>query len=231
MLERFIQEGDKVEIRKMTAVGKENSGKYYVSNVIELLDDNRVGISMPVERGAIVPLEIGDRFKICFYTDKGLYQCRAEIKDRFRKSSFYIAVFKFISDFEKIQRRQFFRINCLLDIRYRKIEAVGPPGEEPKDPGPWLEATAIDISGGGIRFNCSEYKENDSKYQMEFNIPMNNSFVKLNVFTRIVYISDTANRSGMYEYRLEFIGLGAKEREAIVRFVFDEERRRRRKDI
>ena len=231
MLERFIREGDKVELRRATAVGNDNSGKYYVSNVIEILDDNRVGISMPVERGQLISLDIGERYKICFYTDKGLYQCKAEVKERFKKSGFYIAVFKFISDFEKIQRRQFFRINCLLEIRYRKIDDDSPPDGEPKNPGPWQTATAIDISGGGIRFNCSEYKEDDSKYEIEFDIPLNNSFTHVKVVSKIVYISDLANRSGMYEYRLEFVQLPPKAREAIVRFVFDEERRRRQKDI
>ncbi len=232
MLEKIIREGDKVELRKITAAGNDdNSGKYYVSKLCELLDDNRVGVLMPIERAQVVPLEIDDKYKIYFYTDNGLYQCKAVVRQRFKKDKLYVAIFRFISAFEKIQRRQFFRISCLIGIRYRSIDRFPEKEGDKPDSGPWQNATAIDISGGGMRFNCPEYKGNDSKYEIEFDIPIDNSMVHYKVYARIVYISDMANRSGMYEYRLEFMGLEPKKRESIVRFVFDEERRRRKKDI
>ncbi len=224
MLEKFIKEGNKVEMRRLSAVGKEDgSGKYYVSKVYDLFDDNRVGILVPTERGEFVPLDIGSRLKLCFYTDEGLYQCKCMVKERFKKDRYFILVVKFTSDLEKLQRRQFFRISCIIKVRYRK-----PPQNEEQTV-PWQEATAVDISGGGMRFNSVEYRGDDNSYEIEFDIPLDNLMVHFKVIGRIVYISDLANRSGMYEYRLEFMGLQPKQREAIVRYVFDEERRRRKK--
>ena len=231
MLEKILHVGNKLELRKINAVGREdNSGKYYVSSICELFDDNRIGLLMPMERGQVIPLEPDEKYKLYFYTDNGLYQCKAVIKERYKKDRIYIAVCKFISDFEKLQRRQFFRIGCLINIKYRLVESIvkDPDNELP---GPWNSATAIDISGGGMRFVADEYRGNDSKYEIEFDIPIDNLMSHLKVVARIVYISDMANRSEMYEYRLEFTVIEPKQREVIVRFVFDEERKRRSKDI
>ena len=231
MLEKIIKVGNKIELRRITAGGREtNSGKYYVSSVCEVYDDNRIGIIMPIEHGQIISLEPDERYQRCFYTENGLFQCKTVIKERFKKDRLYIAVCKFTSDLEKLQRRQFFRIGCRINIKYRLVDCMKRDPETDL-PGPWRSATAIDISGGGMRFNSDEYRSNDSKYEIEFDIPINNLMSHLKVVGRIVYISDTVNRSGMFEYRLEFTVIEPKQREMIVRFVFDEERKRRSKDI
>ena len=47
---------------------------------------------------------------------------------------------------------------------------------------------------------------------------------------RIVHSAQLPNRGKVYEHRLEFAYLLKEDREAIVRYIFDEERKRRRKE-
>ena len=232
MLEKILRSGDKVEVRKLNALGSEHDdGKYYISSVMEIIDDNRIGIAMPVDHGGLVPLDVGEKYKFCFYSENGVYQCKGIIHERYKSERFYIAVIRFTANFEKVQRRQFFRLECLIDLSYRNIQSIPKTGEEPLNPGEWQNATAIDISGGGIRFNNKELRPEDKFYEIKFNIVVENLLKEIKTFARVVYISDLPNRTGLYEYRIEFMNILAKDRETIVRFVFDEERKRRKKEV
>lgn len=232
MLEKILRSGDKVEVRKLLSVGTDNDdGKYYISSITDIFDDTRIGITMPIERGGLVPLDVGEKYKLCFYSSNGLYQSKGIVQERYKSEHLYIAVVKFTANMEKLQRRQFFRIDCLIDLTYRTIAGIPNPGEPPVNPGEWKKATAIDISGGGIRFNNKDLHPEEKFYEIRFNIAIDGSLKEIATYARVVFISDIPNRTGLYEYRIEFISINAKDRETIVRYVFDEDRKRRKKDL
>ena len=80
MVERIITEGSKVELQRLASVaqnrreGTDKEVKTYYSLVSEVLDEDRIKITMPLEKGRIVSLSVNSRYNACFYTPHGLYQ-------------------------------------------------------------------------------------------------------------------------------------------------------------
>jgi len=230
MLEKYISLGDKIEIKKLTALGVEEEGPYRLSNVLEIIDDGHVGIAMPIERGSLIPMDVGDRYRLCFYGKSGLYQSKGIVSERYKKDRLYIAVIKLTAAFEKLQRRQYFRLDCFLKIEYRPYtETVNEKNEVVRNYGGWQGGNAIDISGGGMRFISPDYKPNDKKYEIAFSLAINGVMRRFTENARLVHASSELNKAGMYEYRVEFLDVDPKDRELIIKYVFDEERNRRKK--
>ena len=87
----------------------------------------------------------------------------------------YILVVELMSDLKKFQRRQYFRLECTLDIEYRRLEDsdVEKIKEDPElirdimESEPFTSAIVLDISGGGVRFASEEKLEPDLKRSVD----------------------------------------------------------------
>ena len=98
MVERIITEGSKVELQRLASVaqnrreGTDKEVKTYYSLVSEVLDEDRIKITMPLEKGRIVSLSVNSRYNACFYTPHGLYQGRIIVVDRRHLKREYILI-------------------------------------------------------------------------------------------------------------------------------------------
>ncbi len=249
MLGSILRPGDKVEIKKITNQERGDSEKYYLSQLLDIADDNRAKIAMPIEGGRIIPIDVGDRYHLFFYTQNGLYQSKCIVVDRFRNGTMYVAVIRFIADLEKFQRRQFFRLECVMEIEARivvpaEIKLTKKLSEndflnmEDKKKAEeilismqqdWKMGIAIDISGGGLRFNLDKAFAKGDIIRLRFSIVVNGERFEVTTDARLVFSQEIFNRPGNYENRVEFVNMPMKEREVIIKYVFDEERKRRKR--
>ncbi len=251
MLEKILRIGDKIEIKRIANLDSGTlGGKYYVSQLLDINDDTRINIGMPFENGKMIPLDIGERYQMCFYTHNGLLQSKGLVVERFRNNNLYVAAVKFIADFEKLQRRQFYRLECILEITYRIIsereqrineildkqeyentdQRAGLIKEKESIRKEWHQAVATDISGGGIRFNSKTLHEDAPNIEIRLQLFLDGKMKMIETRVHVVYSAGIPARPGMYEYRAEFMGISMKDREQIIRFVFDEERKRRKRE-
>lgn len=234
MLQDIVSIGDKIELSRFSNNdSQDQKTKVYLSQVLDYADYDKACIAMPIENGRIIPLEIGDKYQLFFYCKQGLYQCKAVITDRFRMDNIFMLVVQITSELEKFQRRQYYRLDCVMDISVCKLtqeEASLKKEELDIVPSRLQNAVMIDISGGGCKFNCSEMLEKNSKVLLHFTLALTKGLVLFEIFGKIIYSVENSNRNKIYEHRVEFVDMTEEEREHIVRFIFDEERRRRRKE-
>ncbi len=243
-IHHLIETGNRLEMQKIRHVeGSEEP--LYVSKFLYKKNDREAVIEMPVSQGILVPLKIGEHYIVTFFTGKGLYRCQAEVVDRFHEDSLPVAVVKFRSAFEKLQRRQYYRMECLLPLYFRvvtKEETLQILRD--KQEGTLMDRTeeddtigtrnydgmALDISGGGVRFN-STFLAGAGKVIL-LQIPFDSPDAKelQNLFAKVLTATPVPNRSGLYEHRVEFVLISNEERERIIRYIFLEERRRRKKN-
>lgn len=251
MVSPVIEIGDKINLWKIEL--KKNTKKRpkcYVSQLLDFFEDDKIKIAIPIEGSRLIPLDIGDKYLFCFFTKKGLYQCRGLVEDRYKENNLYVANIHITSDFEKYQRRQYYRLECAMDFQYRLVTEEEKKcelqyresrfdSEDEKDQcyqklvefrKTWKYAVISDISGGGARFNSEEELEKDSTIEIKIPEliipPQKESLFRAN----IISAAKLLNKPGFYEYRVEFAGLTPKEREAVIKFVFQEDRRKRRKE-
>lgn len=172
--------GDRIELtHSKSATGQKLSERKFGSQLLDFDGVRTAKIAMPILESRVIPLEVGDDYEMCFFTNSGLYQCRARIRKRYSESKMHVMEVLFLTELTKYQRRKFYRLDCMFPIKYRllsdielqlreRIQANQWEAEEeqgqcmaaldeiPKD---WREGTISDLSGGGLRFHGKDQLE------------------------------------------------------------------------
>lgn len=234
MLKDIVSIGDKIELSRIHNNDSQSfKPKVYLSQVLDYADYDKACIAMPIENGRIIPLDLGDRYQLAFYCKQGLYQCKSVITDRYRMDNIFILIVQMTSELEKLQRRQYYRLDCVSDISICKLtqqEASKKKQELDIVPSRYQNAVMIDISGGGCKFNYNELIEKETRILIRFTLTLVKGMVLFELLGKVIYSAENIKRNKTFEHRVEFIDMAEEDREQIVRFIFDEERKRRRKE-
>ncbi len=214
----YIQLGDKVEL--LTELDEDGNQEHYFSSVQEMVDGELL-ITAPIIQGRIEPLELFRTYGMCVYTFRGLYRCEIEVVSREKRSNLFLLTIRLKSDLVKYQRRQYYRMDCILQFSFK-----GADTDE------WYKAVILDISGGGIRFyTTKELKVDDSIFNhimLDINEKQNNLFLG----GKVVNVErHDRGREVQFEVREAFDSIEENDRETIIKYIFDEERRRRRNRV
>lgn len=229
--------GDRIElIHIKSAIGRKVSDKKYGSQVLDFDGDRTAKIAMPISEGKVIPLEIDDDYNLCFFTNSGLYQCTAQIKKRYTENRMYVMDVIFLTPLKKFQRRKFYRLDCLFPIRYRIVpkEQFEKKNEaeqdHEKDEILWKEGTISDLSGGGIRFHGNVECKKEDLVEIVLPLSLQSGIVPLSLYMKVVSCVHFEGSRVAYETRGEFLNINEKERETVIKYVFEEQRRRMRKE-
>lgn len=229
--------GDRIElIHIKSAIGRKVSDKKYGSQVLDFDGDRTAKIAMPISEGKVIPLEIDDDYNLCFFTNSGLYQCTAQIKKRYTENRMYVMDVIFLTPLKKFQRRKFYRLDCLFPIRYRIVpkEQFEKKNEaeqdNEKDEILWKEGTISDLSGGGIRFHGNVECKKEDLVEIVLPLSLQSGIVPLSLYMKVVSCVHFEGSRVAYETRGEFLDINEKERETVIKYVFEEQRRRMRKE-
>lgn len=245
MVSNLINIGDKIDIRILQQVEKEkNEGimaKVYKSRVQDIKKDNLLEVSMPIYAGKMVILSVGIRYECIFYTKNGLYRCVAQVKGHYKVDGLYMLLLELKSPLEKFQRREYFRFECAMDIEYykitedeAKIEEIEELKRHHKEYEPEMEinhAIAVDLSGGGIRFMAEEEGKKDEYLFISMLLRSLDNSQLLEIAGRVLYCNRVEGDRGKkkYEYRVQFLTRDQKKREAVIKYIFEQERKSRQK--
>ena len=228
--------GDRIELMHIkSAIGRKVSDKKYGSQLLDFDGDRTAKIAMPISEGKVIPLEIDDDYNLCFFTNSGLYQCTAQIKKRYTENRMYVMDVIFLTPLKKFQRRKFYRLDCLFPIRYRIVpkEQFEKKNEaeqdNEKDEILWEEGTISDLSGGGIRFHGNVECKKGDFVEIVLPLSLQSGIIPLSLYMKVVSCVHFEGSRVAYETRGEFLNINEKERETVIKYVFEEQRRRMRK--
>lgn len=124
MLENYIKAGIRIDlspIERGRLNEEEIEKKVFRTQITEILSDDRLEISMPMEKGRLILLPIDKEFDVFFYTDRGLYQCFGRVINRFKRGNLYLVEMELMSNLRKYQRREFYRFSCSLELDARNL--------------------------------------------------------------------------------------------------------------
>lgn len=229
--------GDRIELMHIkSAIGRKVSDKKYGSQLLDFDGDRTAKIAMPIREGKVIPLEIDDDYNLCFFTNSGLYQCTAQIKKRYTENRMYVMDVIFLTPLKKFQRRKFYRLDCLFPIRYRIVpkeqfeKRNEAEHDNEKDEILWEEGTISDLSGGGIRFHGNVECKKEDLVEIVLPLSLQSGIVPLSLYMKVVSCVHFEGSRVAYETRGEFLNINEKERETVIKYVFEEQRRRMRKE-
>lgn len=245
MVTDLLQVGNKIDICALdrSEMGRTENGKVPIlASQLEAVDDEGgLIMQMPVYKGKIILLSLGSRYELMFYTKKGLYRGVCQVVDRYKEDNLFMVRVVLKSGLNKFQRREYFRLECILGMQAYELEreeALALDGEkletllrEPDILETEFDAIIVDISGGGIRFITDQKSEEGDCLAVRTRLQNENIDKQLLVAVSIVSCRKMASGMERYETRAEFLHLGTKLRETIIKYIFDEDRKIRKREV
>jgi c-di-GMP-binding flagellar brake protein YcgR len=227
--------GSKVDLRLVknveTSNGIEKNYRTYKSKIFDILDDKQLKLAMPIEGRNVILLPLEETFEIFFYTPNGLYQAKGKVVSRLKENKLFTMIFELTTGIEKNQRREYFRYNCTIDVKYCPLtdyESTLMVEEEIEEVRgkrlDWKKGIIVDISGGGVRFTSGDEFSKGSYVMCKFTITYKRPR-ELCTIVKIIASEKKENRSDVYENRAMYITMSPDETEEIVRYIFEEERK------
>lgn len=234
----ILSVGDKVEIRLLKDVlnteKTEGPIRVFYSQIHDISDQD-IKVAMPIEKGKLILLPLEMVYEFCFYTKHGLYKCEGEIQKRYKAGNIYMVSVVIKSKLVKHQRRSFYRLACLLDVtcQYLEKEKEGLNTEinvENRDEcfasDKAFKGIILDISGGGIKFTSDNQLEKESYACFRFRLELSDQERIFEVVGLIISSERIETERGpKYENRVRFERLSQRDQEAIVRYIFEAERK------
>ena len=238
MLSNFIKEGDRVDLTAVDHsvpgnIGKD--GKVYSSKVSTILSEDQMEILMPMEQTKLVLLPVDAEFNLVFYTKTGLFQCFARVIDRYKSNNLYLVVVELTSNLRKYQRREYYRFSCALEMCARDLVEEEKKALEESNPLylqpnlPIKRSVIVDISGGGLRFMSNQQYEPGSMIYCSYELLKGGEKKHYEVVGKVLAVRPLENRPDTYEHRVQYVNMNEGQREEIIQFIFEEERKSRRR--
>lgn len=231
--------GDKIDLEKIEtrlSVDPDKRPPVYVSQVMDDSEDGQVLAAMPLQEGRVIPLGVGQKFNATFYSKKGLLRCEMEVTARYKRGTLFLMELTQNTIFKKVQRREYFRLECNMPIEYRLISEeekmlieTGTFYDEADMVPEWRSGVALDLSGGGIRFVSGFREERDAFVQVRFEMPVGEETEIFCLFATLLSIEKNRNNNTIYDHRIMFWRLNKTLREKVIRSIFEMQRRSRSK--
>ncbi len=234
MLSKYVAPGNRIEIQAIrgTRLNDTGTNKMYKSLVWDTISDDRIEILIPIEKNKLIALPINEEYDLYIYTSSGQFQCSAMAVDKYKSENKHLLLLELTTSLKKFQRRGYFRLSCALEIGTRALveeetEAI-LKGDRFIVPGlPVKKGIVVDLSGGGMRFVGRAYYKPDSFICCQGNIILDGKEKETTLAAKVLKVRELQDTPGSYEHRVQFVNLDAREREEIIRYIFEEERKHR----
>ncbi|MDE6419627.1 MAG: PilZ domain-containing protein, partial [Lachnospiraceae bacterium] len=95
---------------------------------------------------------------------------------------------------------------------------------------PLKHSIIVDISGGGLRFVANQKYDEVSLIYCKYYLTVNGMNKEYNLVGKILHVSEIEKQKGNFEHRVQYINIDSAEREEIIRYIFEEERKNLRRD-
>jgi c-di-GMP-binding flagellar brake protein YcgR len=240
LLSKYVMSGNKVEIRKTARQklsGEKPKVKVYLSQVYDILSEDRIEIIMPTEKTKIVLLPVGAEYDLHFYSTNGVYQCRARVVDRGKRNNVFLLVMELTSNLTKDQRREFYRFSCALEMNSRaldgeeveKLENDGMLDDMLSEGESLKQSIIVDISGGGLRFVSAHAYDKESIILCKYELDTGKGVKEYEILGKVLNVQEVQTKNGLYEHRVQYIDIEDGVREEIIQYIFETERKNRKK--
>lgn len=233
---KVISHGDEILLHSasLNVEDKAENRECYRSIIYEILSEDTLEIIMLIDKNKWIPLNRKIQYEIYFYTKRCPYKSLARIIDSYRKNNIYIIQLKLASSLNKQQRREFYRYSCLIEMELRrlteeeiqKVESMTKPVIEknlPLDKG-----VIVDISAGGCSFISQKQFEIDNLIYCTYELLKEECQKRYEVIVKVLAVKKLKNKKDTFECRGQFYNIDEKIREDIIKYIFEDERKKRK---
>ncbi|HEY8346291.1 MAG TPA: PilZ domain-containing protein [Symbiobacteriaceae bacterium] len=191
---------------------------------VEHVGPGEVVVEHPLAGTRPVPLRPGDVVRIEYMVSgRGIVRGLAQVV-RLENRGIPVVVLKPDQEgtLEPVQRRQFVRLDVSLPLTYTIVRWAQDPLRE----GETYRSRTRDISAGGAQILCPEPYPVGTQLDVDLELPGK----VVHLLAEVVRLAEPAP-SGEYWVAVRFLSPDESTQQAIIRYIFDEERQRRRKGL
>lgn len=236
ILSKYVAPGAEIEL-KASDKGQEKAGegqkRSHRSRLLRILSESRVEIAMPIENGKLILLPADGKYDLYFYGDNVVYQCNAQVADRYRYNGQYMVVMDLTSNLRNYQRREYYRFSCALEMDSRELkseEEVALMSQEKLLPElPLKSSVIVDISGGGLRFVAYYAYEVNSLILCKYHLQINGVEKEYQLVGKVLAVNELEKEPGVFDHRVQYVNVDPQDREEIIQYIFDEARKTKKK--
>lgn len=226
-----ISEGTKLELK----VYDEKGEKVELITVSEFQwadDEETAFIAAPIKEGVLYPVHRETNLDVFFLKKEGarknysLYHFMAQVVDRFNNDNVEQLMIKLKGDIKRIQRRNFFRFEYTLPVGYKVINTLNPMEYENNR---YIKTITKDLSGGGISIRLMEEIKEGKLLECVLELGKSKNIVFIGKALRLSKYD--INEKFKYEVGIKFIKIEDRDRERLIKFIFDKQRILRKKGL
>ncbi len=211
--------GDKIYISKVEYPANQHS-----SQILDILNDREYIIAGPIRRSTIIYIRPNTVIEVKYNKEKiGKFVFRALVKEVWEKGIYKLKI-EILSDITKIQERSFFRLP--ISIQVEKEHNI-----EKEDNGAAEKEVCIsgDISGGGMKFFSNFRHEKFERLRLNLTI----KGIVISTIGEVVRVSEFKSNDHKYKYEIgvKFVDIDNYSRDAIIKYIFEQQRELRKKRI
>lgn len=217
MISRYVRSGDRIEMKRNLPQGSGSEGPLNcTSRVVSIIDDDSLNISEAWFKDSPVEILAGELLELRFVVAEGSYICKATVLEENIKNGVLTYTLRLITEPKKNQRRRFFRMEKMIPVRY-----ILPEEAEYE-----YEGTVLNISAGGIKFSST--KQLTEGQNIKLGLYLNgDKAAREEITCRVIDSYKVNGRVIRFDNRVAFVNMNREQTEKIVKFVFEEERKRK----
>lgn len=193
----------------------EYEGKYRTR--IEEVGEKTLSVGVPLEQGELVPLRQGTKVKLIFWDKVAAYALETKIIQRIAVPV-SLFILELTNSVTKVQRRNYVRVPALFPLTFEMVTQEGLSDLH--------KAMMLDLSGGGMQFLTETQVENKALIYAQVALPNGD----LRIPARVSRAEKTEDGK-RYVISVEFDYISERERDRIIRCVFDIQRAMRKKGL
>jgi len=201
--------------------------KKYISSVHEVLQDETVVITNPTHKSQMIHLRPGEKYDCYLFLDNKIFKCRIKVLRSRNDFNLRVVETELLTNIVKYERRQFFRLDVAMDIRYLTLRPDNTAAfKEAVKTNSLLQmegfqtATTRDVSGGGLRFVCNEELPIGSMLITHIETEMDGRPKQYVFLAKVLASKKHEEIRGLYESRVQFVDLKQSAREELVQYIF-----------
>jgi c-di-GMP-binding flagellar brake protein YcgR len=241
MLSKYLSPGLKAEVQVQWSSADEKyasqdidyQSKTYISKLQAVISEDELLITVPMEGTRVYAIPVGYEINIVFYAKQGLFQCLCVVKSIVKENNVHLLVVSVISNLRKIQRREYYRFSCALELSSRELSEEERKVLEQKKryslstEMPLRRSVIVDLSGGGMRFMSSQSYSVGSYIYCSYQLNVKGDMKKYELVGQVLDVRKKEGTPVIFEHRVQFVNMPERTRDEIIKIIFELERQNR----
>lgn len=210
-----------IKINAQIDIGLKDKQMIYKS-LIQGHEKDSFLIHVPTYRGSSLKLVKGDIVNLGIFTEKYKIAFETEVLGSVKENGLELYKLAMPRDIKKHERRDFFRVEVALDVKYELLKEKPRNLSDLKDLELCKSALAIDLSGGGIMLKVNKAIPLRKYLLMEFNVGTKGRANYIKVLGQVMRgFTDCTGGIKRELIGVKFCQIDERTRDQIIRFVFE----------